>query len=63
MLRSKNKCTLASITNSLPVAHVKCEYIIFSISGFNSTNICKMNSLAGMASLCGPVKYISKHTN
>lgn len=41
--------------HNLPVAHVKCEYIIFSESGFKSTNILRINSLAAMASLWGPI--------
>lgn len=40
----------------LPVAQVKWEQIIFSGSGFNSTNIRRMNSRAAMASLRGPVR-------
>ena len=36
--------------NFLPVAHVKCEQMIFSVSGFKSTNIRRMNSRAVIAS-------------
>lgn len=46
---------IIKLSDRLPVAHVKWEYIIFSESGFKSTNIRKINSLAAMASLCGPV--------
>jgi hypothetical protein len=35
--------------------------MIFSLSGFKSTNILRMNSLAAMASLCGPAKYTSEN--
>ena len=45
--------------NHLPVAHVKCEYIILSGSGFKSTNIFKMNSRAACASFCGPVRNLA----
>lgn len=38
----------------LPVAQVKWEYMIFSLSGFKSTNIRRMNSRAAIASRCGP---------
>ena len=55
-LPNTNACRGAKILyfQYLPVAHVKWEYIIFSLSGFKSTNILNINSLAVMASLWGP---------
>ena len=69
MLRGLNKhiygqrCKYAGlwhVQQLVPVAQVKCEQMIFSLSGFRSTNILRMNSRAAIASFWGPT---SKATN
>ena len=48
--RKEKKLVSKRCSESLPVAHVKWEYIILSVSGFRSTNIRRMNSRAVIAS-------------